>query len=75
MSDNSSSEHYQKLSVQPWDAMAAWLSLEQLTGFYLGNAIKYLARFNMRAVGKGGLSDLEKARDYLDRLLELERDL
>lgn len=73
MSDPSA--HYRALKLQPLEAMAAWLSAEQLTGFYLGNVIKYLARFNVKAAGKGGLDDLEKARDYLERLLELERDL
>lgn len=65
-------DHYLTLSLQPWDALKAWLSGEQWTGFLLGNVIKYLARFNARVPGKGGLPDLLKARHYLDRLIEEE---
>jgi hypothetical protein len=59
--------HYAK-AIQPWDAMQAWMSAEQFKGFLRGNAIKYLARCD----DKGGLEDLEKARHYLDRLIEME---
>lgn len=61
--------HYTSLSIQPWDAMKAWMSPEQFKGFLLGNAIKYLARCEK----KGGLQDLEKAAHYLDKLIELEK--
>lgn len=66
--------HYRGMKIQPWEAMAAWLSAEQLTGFHLGNVIKYLARFNATAMGKGGLTDLYKARDYLNQLIALEEE-
>lgn len=59
-------DHYQRLAIQPWDAMQAWMSPEQFRGFLRGNAIKYLARYNH----KGGVEDLRKARHYLDKLIE-----
>lgn len=65
-------DHYLNMALQPWDALKAWLSGEQWTGFLLGNVIKYLARFNCRTFGKGGLPDLLKARHYLDRPIEEE---
>jgi hypothetical protein len=58
-------EHYNH-EVQPWDAMEAWLPIEQFRGFLRGNVIKYLARYPE----KGGLDDLLKARAYLDRLID-----
>lgn len=61
-------EHYRRLLIQPWDAMEAWMSREELRGFMRGNVIKYLARYR----DKGGADDLRKARHYLDRLLEIE---
>lgn len=60
-------DHYLKLSIQPWDAMQAWLTPEAFEGFLVGNAIKYLARYK----SKGGLVDLRKAGQYLDRVIEL----
>ncbi len=44
--------------------LAAWLTPEQLSGFLLGNALKYLSR-----VGKKGdaVEDLRKAAWYIDR--------
>lgn len=62
--------HYKELQVQPWDAMEDWMTTEQFQGYLLGNAIKYLSRFNADAPGKGGVADLKKARHYLDRMIE-----
>ena len=62
--------HYRELQVQPWDAMEDWMTTEQFQGYLLGNAIKYLSRFNADAPGKGGIADLKKARHYLDRMIE-----
>ena len=60
--------HYNKLQVQPWTAMEAWLTPEQFEGFLRGNAIKYLAR-----AGKKGdaLEDVKKAQHYLLKLIEV----
>lgn len=60
-------EHYTSKEIQPWDAMQCWMTEEQYKGFMLGNVIKYIARFQ----DKGGRIDLEKARHYLDKLIEL----
>jgi len=59
-------DHYLSKSVQPWDAMESWMSEEAFKGFIWGNVIKYLARCD----DKGGKIDLEKARHYLDKLIE-----
>lgn len=66
-------DHYLNLRIQPWDAMESWLTGEQFSGFLLGSAIKYLARYNADAPGKGGLADLKKAQHYLDRLIAYEK--
>lgn len=60
--------HYVDKTVQPWDAMQAWMSHEEFCGFLRGNAIKYLARCNE----KGGVEDLRKAKHYLEKLIELQ---
>lgn len=54
--------HYQK-AIQPWDYVAA-----NGIGFFEGNAIKYLTRWK----DKGGIEDLQKARHYIDKLIEIE---
>ena len=59
-------EHYTSKTVQPWQAMESWMTEEQFKGFLKGNVIKYLARCD----DKGGKIDLEKARHYLDKLIE-----
>lgn len=56
-------DHY-SAAVQPIDLIDA-MDL----GFYEGTVVKYVARWNR----KGGVEDLEKARWYLDRLLERAR--
>lgn len=63
--------HYLKMTVQPWDAMRSWLTHDQLLGFFLGNAIKHLSRFNVVDVpAKGGVVELFKAQHYIAELLE-----
>lgn len=59
--------HYrEKGEHQPWDVIEAWG-----LGFLDGNCVKYLSRWRQ----KGGVQDLEKARHYLDKLIERERPL
>lgn len=62
--------HYTDMSIQPWDAMQAWMTPQQFCGYLLGTAIAYLARVNVDAIGKGGLQDIEKARHVLAKLSE-----
>jgi Protein of unknwon function (DUF3310). len=54
--------HYRKQVIQPWDYIA-------LNGIpYLeGNVIKYVSRWR----DKGGIADLEKAKHYIDKIIEL----
>lgn len=58
-------DHYKAKSIQPWDYIAA----NQL-GYFEGNIVKYVSRWQ----DKGGVNDLEKARHYLDKLIELEHN-
>lgn len=60
-------DHYATKAVQPWDAMAEWMTPEQFKGFLRGNIIKYIARCD----DKGGVEDLRKAAHYLQKLIEL----
>jgi hypothetical protein len=55
-------EHYKKNSIQPWDYIVS----NQL-GYLEGNVVKYVSRWK----DKGGRQDLEKAKHYLDKLLEV----
>lgn len=52
------------------DLIAKILGKEQFKGFLRGNAIKYLIRYKQ----KGGIEDLKKAMNYLDRMVELEEE-
>lgn len=55
--------HYKDNAIQPWDFIAA-----NKLGYFEGNIIKYVSRWQE----KGGVKDLEKARHYLDKLIELQ---
>lgn len=55
-------EHYRNKSIQPWDYIAA-----NGLGFFEGNVVRYVSRWKE----KGGVRDLEKARHYIDKLIEL----
>jgi len=60
-------DHYNAGPVEVIDAIEAW---GFGPGFCAGNAIKYIARHEHK--GKP-VEDLEKARWYLDRLIEMRR--
>lgn len=52
--------HYQR-EIQPWDIIKCWG-----LGFWRGNVVKYV----LRSADKNGKEDLEKAKHYLEFLIE-----
>ena len=55
--------HYKDMVIQPVEYVHA-----NGLGYFEGNVIKYVSRWRK----KGGLSDLEKAKHYIQLLIELE---
>jgi len=55
--------HYKDRAIQPWDYIIA-----NDLGFLEANVVKYVTRYK----AKNGIKDLEKARHYLDKLIEVE---
>lgn len=55
--------HYKDLPIQPVQYIHA-----NGIGYFEGNVIKYVSRWRV----KNGLADLEKARHYIELLIELE---
>lgn len=64
--DNINPDHYKVGGIEIWDILKAKLSPTQLVGFALGNVIKYITR----ADHKNKVEDLEKAKWYLDKIIE-----
>jgi len=58
--------HYRISPMQPWDIIKAWE-----LNFWQGNVIKYV----LRAPYKGRKEDFEKAKHYLEYLIENYDDL
>lgn len=57
--------HYTDLNPEPIEVIEEWN-----LGFHLGNALKYMARAGRKDPARE-VEDLEKARWYLDRQIEL----
>lgn len=57
-------DHY-KRAHQPWEIIEEW-ELD----YWAGNVVKYILRYKH----KNGVEDLEKARHYLDYLIQKEKD-
>jgi hypothetical protein len=55
--------HYKKHGIQPVE----YIHTNKI-GYFEGNVIKYVTRWR----DKGGIADLEKAKHYIDLLIELE---
>lgn len=71
MSDNvNHPDHYTFGEIECIDAIHAALGDEGFIAYCEGNAIKYLWRHRF----KGGRESLEKARWYIDRMIEARRD-
>lgn len=56
-------DHYKNLPIQPVEFIHA-----NGIGFFEGNVIKYVSRWR----AKGGVKDLEKAKHYIEMLIQLE---
>lgn len=64
-------DHYQNGKIDVIESLWLSMSEEQFRGFMTGNVIKYVMRYPR----KGGIEDLKKAREYIDRLIEAEEQL
>jgi len=56
-------DHYKKLAIQPVQYIHA-----NGIGYFEGNVIKYVSRWR----SKNGIADLDKAKHYIELLIELE---
>ena len=56
-------DHYKDQAIQPVEYIHA-----NLIGYFEGNVIKYVTRWRK----KNGIADLEKAKHYIELLIELE---
>ena len=64
-------DHYKKHGAyQPWEVLRRWMTPEEMRGFMKGQAIVYLARER----DKNGIEDIEKAKHYIDALLQFEKE-
>ena len=57
-------DHYKDMPIQPVEFIHA-----NAIGYFEGNVIKYVTRWRK----KNGLADLEKARHYIELLIEMEK--
>jgi hypothetical protein len=58
-------EHYVKLLIQPWEIIE-----RNGLDYWEGNALKYLLRWRY----KNGVEDLEKAKHYIDYLIQRSKN-
>lgn len=58
-------QHYTVGKIEVIDYILDKLTKQQFEGYCIGNVLKYVSRYRF----KGGMSDLEKARWYLEKLI------
>lgn len=66
MKDLTKQEHYTNNRIEPIEIMRKNFSHDEFVGFCKGNVLKYLLRYK----DKNGLEDLEKAKIYLNWLID-----
>jgi hypothetical protein len=59
-----SPNHYTK-GIQPWDYIAS-----NNMNYFAGNVVKYLTRYKY----KNGMEDLLKAKEYIDKLIAIQKE-
>ena len=59
-------QHYKDMAIQPIEFIFA---NAEVIGYFEGCAIKYLCRWRK----KNGLQDLQKAKHYIELLIEMEQ--
>lgn len=65
LSQQTGGQHYKGMKIQPVEFIHA-----NGIGYMEGNVIKYIARWQL----KNGLEDLQKAKHYIELLIELEKN-
>ena len=61
--------HYRRIhKPETWDWIREGMSDDQFLGFLKGNVYKYMHRYDR----KGGVEDLEKAKEYIIKLILVE---
>jgi hypothetical protein len=63
-------KHYNKGDIECIDGINAMLSHEEFVGYLRGNSLKYRWRYPY----KNGLEDLQKAKWYEDKLMQVLKD-
>ena len=64
-------EHYRKIpGEQLWDRLVRLYGLPASRVFFIGTVVSYVERYQ----DKNGIQDLEKARHFLSKLIELEKE-
>ena len=58
-------DHYSNLPMEPWDFIQ-----QNKLDFFEGNVVKYICRWRH----KGGVTDLQKAITYIEKLIERNED-
>lgn len=66
MKDLTKQEHYANNGIEPIEIMRKNFSHDEFVGFCKGNVLKYILRYK----DKNGLEDLEKAKIYLNWLID-----
>lgn len=66
--NNIEPDYYHKGGIDVIGFMETKVNQDEMRGFFRGNILKYVTRFHE----KNGVDDLNKAKYYLDRLIELE---
>ena len=67
MAKDENATYYDEGGIETLDVIKAKLTDDQYEGFLIGNAMKYLMRYNFKfEARKGKISDLRKALIYVD---------
>lgn len=76
MSEEAKNPQYKAMEIEPWDVILGNFSLERVRGYFIGEALAYLMRYQGPTDSeRGGLKDLKKAKHFIDRLIQYEEDM
>lgn len=67
---------YDEMVVEPWDVIIANFNPSAVRGYFIGETIAYLMRYNgLNNDERGSTKDLMKAKHFIERLIDYDNGL
>lgn len=72
--NKSKGDAYKEMGIEPWDVIINNFNPSAVRGYFIGETLAYLMRYNGDGNDRGGAKDLKKAQAFIERLIEYDEE-